>query len=74
MTDPKNSEAQNEELDLEQLEDTAGGYFDDVSLIPYLKSEPKRNKQNIGGTSGPGGTSFPKTNLGSTSGPGGTSF
>ena len=74
MTDPKNSEAQNEELDLEQLEDAAGGYFDDVSLIPYLKSEPKRNKQNIGGTSGPGGTSFPKTNLGSTSGPGGTSF
>ena len=25
MTDPKNPEAQNEELDLEQLEDAAGG-------------------------------------------------
>ena len=37
MTAPKNPEAQNEVLDLEQLEDAAGG---------------------VGGTSGPGGTSF----------------
>ena len=57
MTDPKNPETTNEELGLEQLEDAAGGYYDDVSLIPF-KSEPKRNKQNLGGTSGPGGTSF----------------
>ena len=63
MTDPKNTEAQSEELNLEQLEEAAGGYYDDVSLIPYLKSEPKRNKQNIGGTAGPGGTSFPKTGI-----------
>ena len=50
MTDPKNPEAQNEELDPEQLEDAAGG---------------------IGTTSGPGGTTFPKTNLGGSAGPGG---
>ena len=50
MTDPKNPEAQNEELDLEQLEDAAGG---------------------IGTTSGPGGTTFPKTNIGGSAGPGG---
>ena len=74
MTDPKNPEATNEELNLEQLEDAAGGlYYDDVSLIPF-KSEPKRNKQNIGGSAGPGGTSYPKTNLGGASGPGGTRF
>ena len=78
MTDPKNSEAMNEELGLEQLEDAAGGfepglYYDDVSLVPF-KSEPKRNKQNVGGTSGPGGTTFLKQNVGGTSGPGGTSF
>ena len=42
MTDPKNPGAQNEELNLEQLEDAAGG---------------------VGGTSGPGGTSFPKTGI-----------
>ena len=64
MTDHKNPEATNEELNLEQLEEAAGGlYYDDVSLIPYLKSEPKRNKQNLSGASGPGGTSFPKTGI-----------
>ena len=71
MTDPKNPEAQSEELNLEQLEEAAGGYYDDVSLIPYLKSEPKRNKQNVSGTAGPGGTSFPKTNVAGSAGPGG---
>ena len=50
MTDAKNPEATNEELDLEQLEDAAGG---------------------IGGTSGPGGTSFPKTNIAGSADPGG---
>ena len=74
MTDPKNPEAQSEELNLEQLEEAAGGYYDDVSLIPYLKSEPKRNKQNVSTTSGPGGTTFLKQNVSSTSGPGGTTF
>ena len=42
MTDPKNPEAINEELDLEELKGAAGG---------------------ISSTSGPGGTSFPKTNI-----------
>ena len=65
MTDPKKPESTNEELNLEQLEEAAGGsgpgglYYDDVSLIPF-KSEPKRNKQNVGGSAGPGGTSYPK--------------
>ena len=53
MTDPKNSEAQNEELNLEQLEEAAGG---------------------IGGSAGPGGTTYLKENIGTTAGPGGTSF
>ena len=74
MTDPKNPEATNEELDLEQLEEAAGGlYYDDVSLIPF-KSEPKRNKQNVRGTSGPGGTTYLKDNIGGSAGPGGTTF
>ena len=50
MTDPKNSEAQIEELNLDQLEDAAGG---------------------IGGTSGPGGTTFLKQNVGGSASPGG---
>ena len=50
MTDPKNPEAQNEELDLEELKGAAGG---------------------ISSTSGPGGTSFPKTNIGGSASPGG---
>ena len=75
MTETKNPEAQNEELNLEQLEDAAGGfepglYYDDVSLIPF-KSEPKLNKQNISGTAGPGGTTFLKQNLSGSAGPGG---
>ena len=66
MTDPKNSEATNEELDLEQLEDAAGGLggLCGPGGTTYLK-------QNLGGTSGPGGTSFPKTNVGGSAGPGG---
>ena len=42
MTNPKNPEAQSEELNLEQLKDAAGG---------------------IGGSAGPGGTSFPKSEI-----------
>ena len=48
MTDPKKTEDQ--ELSLDQLKDAAGG---------------------IGGKSGPGGTSYPKDNIDGTSGPGG---
>ena len=69
MTDPKNPEAQNEELDLEQLEDAAGGIgtTSGPGGTSYLK-------QNISGTSGPGGTTFLKQNVSGTSGPGGTSY
>ena len=37
MTAPKNSEAQNEELDLEQLEDAAGGVIHPSYLIDPTK-------------------------------------
>ena len=79
MTDPKKPESTNEELNLEQLEEAAGGsapggvYYDDVSLIPF-KSEPKRNKQNVGGSAGPGGTTFLKENVSGASGHGGTTY
>ena len=53
MTNPKNPEAQSEELNLEQLKDAAGG---------------------LGGSAGPGGTSYPKENVGGSAGPGVTSF
>ena len=33
MTDPKNPEAQNEELDLEQLEEAAGGLGTTAGLV-----------------------------------------
>ena len=69
MTDPKNPEATNEELGLEQLEDAAGGLG--------TMAGPGRTtflKQNLGSTSGPGGTTFLKENISGTSGPGGTSF
>ena len=66
MTDPKNPEAQNEELDLEELKDAAGGLGNDRT---YLRG-PKRTVQNVG-EPGPGGTSFPKTNLGGSASPGG---
>ena len=53
MTDPKNPEAQSEEMNLEQLEDAAGGLgtTSGPGGTTFLK-------QNLGGTSGPGGTSF----------------
>ena len=57
MTDPKNPEAQNEVLDLEQLKDAAGGLEGGSGNDTNLRG-PKRTVQNIGGTSGPGGTSF----------------
>ena len=66
MTDPKNSEAQSEELDLEQLEDVAGG-IGDLSCpggTTFLR-------KNVSGTSGPGGTSYPKTIIGGSASPGG---
>ena len=69
MTDPKNPEAINEELNLEQLEDAAGGIGSTSG--PGGTSFPKTN---VGGSAGPGGTSYPKENIGTTSGPGGTSF
>ena len=66
MTDPKNSEAQNEELDLEQLEDAAGGLgtTSGPGGTTYLK-------ENIGGSAGPGGTTFLKQNVGGSASPGG---
>ena len=50
MTDAKNPEAQNEELDLEQLEDAAGGLggASGPGGTTFLK-------QNVGGSAGPGG-------------------
>ena len=41
MTDPKNPEAQNEELDLEQLEEAAGGLG--TTAGPVGTSFPKTN-------------------------------
>ena len=66
MTDPKNSEAQNEELDLEELKDAAGGIggLSGPGGTTFLK-------QNLGTTAGPGGTSYPKTNIGGSASPGG---
>ena len=50
LTDPKKAEAQNEELDLEQLEDAAGGLgtTSGPGGTTYLK-------ENIGGSASPGG-------------------
>ena len=66
MTEPKKPESTNEDLDLEQLEDAAGGIGSTFGPggTTYLK-------ENIGGASGPGGTSFPKTNVTGSAGPGG---
>ena len=54
MTDPKNPEAQNEELDLEQLEDAAGGvihpsYLTDPTKIvdPIWQAGPHDNFRKI---------------------------
>ena len=62
MTDPKNPEAQNEELDLELLKDAVGGLEGGSGNDTYLRG-PKRTVQNIGGTAGPGGTSYPKSEI-----------
>ena len=62
MTDPKNPEAQNEELDLEQLKDAVGGLEGGSGNDTYLRG-PKRTVQNIGVTAGPGGTSYPKSEI-----------
>ena len=72
MTDPKKPEATNEELDLEELKDAAGGLEGGSGNDLYLR-RPKRSVPNIGGTSGPGGTTFLKENIGGSAGPGGTS-
>ena len=53
MTDPKNSEAQNEELDLEQLEDAAGGiihpsYMTDPTKIVDPIQKHVRDEHKIG--------------------------
>ena len=50
LTDPKKAEAQNEELDLEQLEEAAGGLG--TTAGPGGTSFPKTN---IGGNASPGG-------------------
>ena len=45
MTDPKNPEAQNEELDLQQLEDAAGGQTAiEYGLISSVQGKKKDNK------------------------------
>ena len=46
MTDPKNSEATNEEFDLEQLEDAAGGILAQANQQPQIarSSKGKGNK------------------------------
>ena len=70
MTDPKNPEAMNEELNLEQLEDAAGGIG--ATCTPVCVLGFKKNlKENVGTTAGPGGTTFPKTNIGGSADPGG---
>ena len=81
MTDPKNPEAQNEELDLEQLEDAAGGATAiEYGLIAAAKPLVRKNQFTTGAggdsfkTSGSGGTTDSKENISSTSAPGGTSF
>ena len=53
MTDPKNPEAQNEELDLEQLEEAAGGLG--TTAGPGGTSFPKTN---VAGSASPGGDYF----------------
>ena len=49
MTDPKNSEAQNEELNLEQLEDAAGGLG-----ACELKPSHKQNRDVMSSSGSPG--------------------
>ena len=45
MTDPKNPEAQSEELDLEQLEDASGGATAiEYGLISSVQGRKKENK------------------------------
>ena len=65
MTDPKRPEAQNEELDLEELKGAAGGLggLCGPGGTTFLK-------ENVGGTAGPGGTSYPKTNIAGSANPG----
>ena len=45
MTDPKNREAQNEELNLEQLEDAAGGILAQANQQPQIARSLK-GKEN----------------------------
>ena len=73
LTDPKKAEAENEELDLEELKDAAGGLEGGSGNDLYLR-RPKRTVQDVSGASGPGGTTYLKENIGGASGPGGTSF
>ena len=70
MTDAKNPEAQSEELDLEQLENAAGG-LEGTEGNDRVQPRHKRTVLNLGGSAGPGGTSFPKTNLAGSADPGG---
>ena len=73
MTAPKNSEAQNEELDLEELKDAAGGIgglsgpggtsYLKTNITGPLGSGGSDLKEKLGTTSGPGGTSIPKTGI-----------
>ena len=79
MTDPKNPEAINEELDLEELKDAAGG-VEGGSGNDRVQPRHKRTAlyfsarsgpEAVSATAGPGGTTFPKTNLGGSAGPGG---
>ena len=58
----------NNELTLDQLQTISGGRVTRCGTVhTFLTAK-------LGGTSGPGGTTFPAAKVGTTSGPGGTSF
>ena len=55
MTDPKNPESTNEELDLEQLEDASGGLGAKMNRVTGDGSDQLQNDANQGYYSGGGG-------------------
>ena len=47
MTDPNTPEAQSEELDLEQLEEAAGGILAQANQQPQVAMSPKRKENKF---------------------------
>jgi len=47
MTDPNTPEAQSEELDLEQLEEAAGGILAQANQQPQVALSPKRQENKF---------------------------